>query len=106
MTSCITLPHVMRFMAGIAPERFGPIAQGFGLRFDTANPKPAALECADRAAKFIAQFEVPMRLRDVGAPHEEIGRIAGAVLAELGRSNVVGRPITNEELIALLEAAY
>lgn len=106
VTSCITLPHVMRFMAGIAPERFAPIAQGFGLRFDAANPKPAALECADRAAKFIAQFEVPMRLRDVGAPREELGRIAGAVLAELGRSNVVGRPITNEELTALLEAAY
>jgi len=106
VTSCITLPHVMRFMAGVAPERFAPIAEGFGVRFDAANPKPSALECADRTAKFIAQFEVPTRLRDVGAPHEELGRIAGAVLAELGRSNALGRPITAEELNALLEAAY
>jgi alcohol dehydrogenase len=106
VTSCITLPHVMRFMAGVAPERFAPIAEGFGIRFDAANPRPAALECADRAAKFIAQFEVPTRLRDVGAPREELGRIAGAVLAELGRSNVLGRLLTVEELVALLEAAY
>ena len=106
VTSCITLPHVMRFMAGIAPERFGPIAEGFGIRFDTANPRPSALECADRTAKFIAQFEVPTRLRDVGAPHEELGRIAGAVLSELGRSNALGRPITATEVNELLEAAY
>ena len=106
VTSCITLPHVMRFMAGIAPERFGPIAEGFGIRFDAANPGPSALECADRTAKFIAQFEVPTRLRDVGAPHKELDRIAGAVLAEIERSNMVGRPITTADLVALLDAAY
>lgn len=106
VTSCITLPHVMRFMADIAPERFGPIAQGFGLRFDAASPRAAALECADRAAEFIKQFEVPTRLRDVGVPHEEIGRIAATVLAEVAASNTVGREVTERELIALLEAAY
>ena len=106
VTSCITLPHVMRFMAGIAPDRFGPIAEGFGIRFDAANPRPSALECADRTAKFIAQFEVPTRLRDVSVPREELGRIAGAILAELGRSNALGRPITAEEVNSLLDAAY
>src|SRR5215469_4504026 len=29
VTSCITLPNSMRFMAAIAPERFGPIAEGY-----------------------------------------------------------------------------
>ncbi len=106
VTSCITLPHVMRFMAAVASERFAPIAEGFGIRFDAANPRPAALECADRAAKFIAQFEVPMRLRDVGAPREQLDRIAGAVLAEIERSNAIGRPIQRGDLIALLEAAF
>ncbi len=105
-TSCITLPHVMRFMAGIAPERFGPIADGFGIRFDAANPKPAALECADRAAAFIRQFEVPTRLRDAGVPRDELPRIAGTVLAEVEGSGAVGRQVTREDLIALLEAAY
>ncbi len=105
-TSCITLPHVMRFMAGIAPERFAPIARGFGIRFDTANPRPSALECADRAAKFIAQFEVPTRLRDAGVPHEEISRIATTVLAEVRGANVVGHEVNENELTRLLESAY
>lgn len=106
VTSCITMPHVMRFMAGIAPERFAPIAEGFGIRFDAGNPKPAALECADRAAGFIRQFEVPTRLRDVSVPHAEISRIAGTVLKELERSRSVGADVTIESLVELLEAAY
>jgi len=106
VTSCITLPHVMRLMAEIAPERFGPIAEGLGLRFDAANPKMAALECADRVARFIGQLEVPNRLRDVGVPREEIGSIAETVLEEVKRSNTVGRDITTGELLKILEAAY
>jgi alcohol dehydrogenase class IV len=106
ITSCITLPHVMRFMAGVAPERFGAIAQGFGLRFEAGNPAAGAMECAERAAAFIQKFEVPTRLRDVGVPHQELGRIAATVLAEVAASNVVGREITERELVALLEAAY
>lgn len=106
VTSCITLPHVMRFMSDIAPNRFGPIAEGLSVRFDPSNPKPAALECADRVAKFIAQFDVPHSLKEAGAPHGEITQIAGTVLDEVERSKVVDRPVTREEIVSLLEAAY
>lgn len=106
VTSCLTLPHVMRFMAEVAAERFGPIAEGFGVRFDRANPRSSALECADRAARFIARFEVPTRLRDVGIAREEISRIADTVLEEVGRSNTVGAEVTREQLLAILDAAY
>ncbi|HYL58571.1 MAG TPA: iron-containing alcohol dehydrogenase [Candidatus Acidoferrales bacterium] len=106
VTSCLTLPHVMRFMADIAAERFGPIAEGFGVRFDRANPRSSALECADRAARFIAKFEVPTRLRDVGIAREEISRIADTVLEEVKRSNTVGAEVTREQLVAILDAAY
>jgi len=105
-TSCITLPHVMRFMAEISPERFGPIADGFGIRFDASSPRLAALECADRTAKFIAQFEVPSRLRDVGVPKGELGRIADTVLHEIQHAHTVERPVNREDLLGLLEAAY
>ena len=106
VTSCITLPHVMRFMADVAPERFGPIAEGLGVHFDERNARAAAMECAERMAKFVAQFEVPHRLRDAGVPREEIGTIAGTVLEEVERSDTVGRPIKPEDLVKLLEAAY
>jgi maleylacetate reductase len=103
-TSCIMLPHVMRFMAEAAPERFAPIAEGFELSF--ANPRLAALECAGRAAKFIAEFEVPTRLRDVGVPQAELSRVASAVLHEVQRARTVGREIIAADLLSLLEAAY
>ncbi len=106
VTSCITLPHVMRFMADIAADRFGPIAEGFGVRFDATNPRSSAIECAERAAQFIAKFEVPSRLRDVGVKREEIAKIAGTVLAEVTRSNTVGATVTLDQLVGILDAAY
>ena len=96
----------MRFMAEIAPERFAPIAEGLRLRFDAESPKMSALECADRVAQFIRKFEVPNRLRDVGVAREEIGSIAETVLEEVQRSNTVGRDVTTEDLLRILDAAY
>ena len=106
LTNAILLPHVMRFMAEVAAERFGPIADGLGVRFDAHNPGSSAIECADRTAKFIAKFEVPTRLRDVGVPREEISRIAGTVLEEVKRANTVGVEVTLAQIVAILEAAY
>ena len=106
VTSCITLPHAMRFMAEIAPERFGPIAEGFHVPFDPTNPKAAALACADRTEQFIASFDVPHSLKAAGVPRGEIGQIVGTVAHELERAGVVDRPLTEAEIKGLLEAAY
>jgi alcohol dehydrogenase len=105
ITSCITLPHAMRFMANIAPERFGPVAEGYEIPFDPANPKPAALACADRTAEFIAEFDVPRTLRAAGVPLNEIGQIVGPIKHELDHMGVVDRPLTEAEVLGLLEAA-
>ncbi|MGA8767264.1 MAG: iron-containing alcohol dehydrogenase [Candidatus Acidiferrales bacterium] len=106
VTSCITLPHAMRFMAEIAPERFAPIAEGFRLPFDARNPKVGALACAERTAQFIAAFDVPHTLKDAGVPRAEIGDIVAPVMHELEKSGVVDRPVTKAEVIGLLEASY
>ena len=106
VTSCITLPHAMRFMAEIAPERFGPIAEGFHVPFDPAKPKVGALACAERTAQFIAQFDVPRSLKAAGVPRGEIGQIVPTVLHELEKSAVVDRAVTAQDVTGLLEAAY
>jgi alcohol dehydrogenase len=106
VTSCITMPHVMRFMADIAPQRFGPIAEGLGISFDLDNARPAALECADRVERFIAQFDVPHTLKDADVKRSEIPDIAEPVHSEIEHAKVVDRPVNREEVIALLEAAY
>ncbi len=106
VTSCITLPHAMRVMAEIAPERFGPVAEGYGIPFDGANPEAAAMACADRTAEFIAQFDVPKSLGAARVPREEIGQIVGPLKHELDHLNVVDRPLTEPEILALLESCY
>jgi alcohol dehydrogenase class IV len=106
VTSCITLPHAMRFMAEIVPERFAPIAEGFKLPFDPRNPKAAALACAQRTEEFIAGFDVPHSLKEAKVPRAEIGDIVDSVAHELEKSKVVDRPVTKPEVLALLEASY
>jgi len=106
VSSCITLPNSMRFMAAIAPERFGPIAEGYKMPFDPENPKPTALACADRTAEFIAQFDVPKTLRAAGVPREEIGQIVAPIAHELQHQGVVDRPVTEKEVLDLLESVY
>jgi len=105
VTSCITLPHAMRFMAGRAPDRFQPIAEAFGLPFDAADPRPAALACADRMAAFIGQFDVPRRLRDAGVPSGEIGDIAAIVHDIMDSGRVIDGAVTRGELESLLAGA-
>jgi alcohol dehydrogenase len=106
VTSCITLPNSMRFVAEMAADRFGPIAEGYGIPFDPGNPKPAALACADSTAAFIAQFDVPKTLREAGVPREEIGEIVGPITHELQHMGVVDRPVSEKEVLALLESVY
>jgi alcohol dehydrogenase class IV len=106
VTSCITLPTAMRFMAEVAPQRFGPIAEGYKIPFDPANPKPAALACADRTEQFIAQFDVPKKLRDAKVPRNELSEIVAPIAHELEHLGVVDRPVTEKEVLALLEAVY
>lgn len=106
VTSCITVPHVMRFMAQAAPQRFEAIAEGFEVAFDPANPGPAALECAQRAAAFIRELDVPTRLGEAGVPRGELKRIIEPVLAEINGAKALERPVTAQEMTALLEAAY
>ncbi len=106
VTSCITLPHAMRYMATRAPERFGSIAQAFGLPFDVANAKNVALESADRMTRFIGQFALPQRLRDVHVPLEEIREVAGLVHDILDSAQASDRPASSEQLASMLTAAY
>src|SRR5262249_18289535 len=106
VTSCITLPHAMRFMADIAPQRFEAIAEALGVAFDPPDPRPAARLCADRVAAFIAQFDVPHSLREAGVKRDEVARIVGPVHEEINFAKVVDRPVTSSEVAALLDAAY
>lgn len=106
VTSAIVLPHAMRFMAAHAPDRFRPIARGFGIPFDGREPEHAACACAARTAEFIAPFNLPARLRDVGVPESGMGEIAEHVCRVLRDARVIDRPMTVAEVNAVLAAGW
>jgi alcohol dehydrogenase len=106
ITSCLTLPHAMRLMASLAPERFEWIARGFGVPWDAANPKTPALACADRVAALIAELGLTSRIRDLNIPREELPPIAVRVHEGMMNAGVVDQPVALEDVQALLDAAY
>jgi alcohol dehydrogenase class IV len=106
VTSCITLPHAMRFMADLAPDRFAPIAAACAVPFDAVNPRASALACADRLASFIASFGLPTRLRDVGVPEAELGQVAAVVHGIMEDAEIVGREVALHEIEEMLRSAF
>jgi alcohol dehydrogenase len=105
-TSCITLPHAMRFMADRVPDRFALIAAGLGLPFDPARARACAFACADRVEAFIRAFDVPHRLRDAGVPRDELADIAGVVRDAMVEAGALSQPVSRDEIAAVLAAAY
>ena len=106
VTSCITLPHAMRYMAGIMPDRFALISEGLGVPFDPANPVKGALACADRVAEFIAGFDVPNSLKKAGVARDQVATIAERVCDELAVFPVIKQEVGLEDVTRILDAAY
>ncbi|MCS6926090.1 MAG: iron-containing alcohol dehydrogenase [Candidatus Binatia bacterium] len=82
ITSCITLPHCMRFLAPQTLERQVCIAHALGIPTAGRKPEEVAAEAAQTVEAFIASFGVPQRLREVGAKEEELPAVAQAVIEE------------------------
>jgi alcohol dehydrogenase class IV len=108
-TSCVVLPHAMRFMAGVAPARFDGIAGALDVPFDPAAPRAGALACADAVAALVARLGLPSRLRDVGVPREGMAGLAAVVhgvMTGAGHAVHAGGLVTVGEIDAVLAAAY
>lgn len=102
VTSCLALASAMRFMAGLAPERFADIAEGLRLPFDPARAREGALACADAVEAFVAQFGVPTRLKELGVEADHAETVAQAVLDELALFDATDRPLELDEIRGLL----
>jgi alcohol dehydrogenase class IV len=82
VTSCITIPHCMRFLAPQTLPQQAMIAQAFGIKTEGRKLEDVAEEVARTVEAFIDSFGVPRRLRDVGAKESELPAVAHAVIEE------------------------
>ena len=96
-TSCVMLPHVMRYNEPVTRDKQTLIAEAMG------RPDVPA---AEAVAELIAALGQPTTLRAVGVKREQLPKIAEAAMGNLWvRTNP--RPIESpEDVMKLLEAAW
>ncbi|HEY3345227.1 MAG TPA: iron-containing alcohol dehydrogenase [Anaerolineaceae bacterium] len=84
VTSCILLPHVMRYKAENEADatRLAAMARALGLADERVTAKEAALRAAEAVACLVRDLDLPARLRDVKVPEEDFERIAIASVGD------------------------
>lgn len=101
----ILLPHGMRFVRDVVPERLAGIAQALGARVEHLSPLAAADAAIDRVCEIRDAIGLPARLRDRMSERGALPRIAADALRDFGVLNAP-RPVTASDLERLLEAAW
>lgn len=96
-TSCVMLPHVLRFNAPVNADRQALVSEALG-----RPGQPAG----DVVAGLIAGLDLPVRLRDVGVKPEQLDRIAELSMHDrwihTNPRKIDGPPVVRE----LLDAAW
>ncbi len=102
VTSCITLPHAMRFLAPQTLDQQARVAEAFGL--SGAPSMELAEAAAEAVAAFIAGLDVPTRLSETSARREDLTAVAEAVAAETASAGSEAQ--SPEAILRLLEGMW
>ena len=96
-TSCVMLPHVLRYNAPTTTEKQRLIAEALG--------RPG-IPAADAVAELIGALKQPATLREVGVKREQLPKIAEAAMRNIWvRTNP--QPIRSpDDVMQILEAAW
>jgi alcohol dehydrogenase class IV len=100
VTSCITLPHVLRFLAPDTNGRQAMLLDAFrAAALDAASP-------GDAVAMLVTRLGLPACLRDAGVSETDIEPVARAAFEEM-RGRQTPRPLDGpEQLAALLRTMW
>ncbi|WP_181410098.1 iron-containing alcohol dehydrogenase [Paenibacillus sp. tmac-D7] len=106
VTSCIMLPHVMRFSLPFTLEQQALISAAMGGEVSGRSVEEAAAMASQLVVKLVADLELPLRLRDVQVRKEQFQPIAEDAMRDLVVASSP-RPVQGTgEIVALLEAAW
>lgn len=97
ITSCIMLPHVLRYDLPASRDRQAVLAQAMG--------KPGQ-SLADIVSDIVVNLGLPARLRDAGVVHGQISAIAKAALADPRVKANIRAIETEHAMTRLIEAAF
>jgi maleylacetate reductase len=96
-TSCVMLPHVLRYNITVNPERQAALAQAIG------DPDTSA---ADQIQALVRDLDLPGRLRDCDVPRELLTTIAEESMHDMWIPTNPRSISGPEDVLPLLEAAW
>ena len=103
-TSCVMLPHVMRFNRSVTVSAQAALGRALGGEESTEEELAESAQAA--VAGLVRDLDLPHRLRDVGISRKDLPDIAEKVIVS---PNIIynPRPVTDpEEVLAVLERAW
>jgi alcohol dehydrogenase len=102
VTSCVTLPPVVRFVGQTDPAALADVARAFALAAGPGEMADAGERIAERIAALVAHLGLPGRLRDAGVSRDQLQPLLASTARELRERGVA----TEAEIRALLTAAW
>lgn len=104
VVNAVLLPHVMQFNAPACPERMAVVARALDAATDRVSRREAASMAVAAVRRLCADVGIPLGLRELGVTEEALPDITEQALRS-GNVQVNPRPVTPEELVAILRAA-
>jgi alcohol dehydrogenase len=101
VTSCIMLPHVMRFLEPVTREQQAAMAAVLAEVQGDGELRPAA----DRMDSLLNELGVPRRVSDFGVPREKMAGVARAALGDIVVRESP-RTVDEEAIHQLLETVW
>lgn len=102
----LLLPFVMRFNLPSCAGRLAQIAEWLGESVAGLDETQAAERAIAAVERLKAEIGIPARLRDLGARREQLPGFAQKAFAVKRILRVNPRPVTEADLLGILEAAY
>ncbi len=104
-TSCVVLPFVMDFNITSSPNKMVRISKAFGEDISTLTVVEAAIKAVECVRKLIVELGLPTKLEEFGLSKDELIKVADHA-RKMNLFHYLPRTCTNEELYAILQAAY
>lgn len=106
VANSVMLPHAMRFLLPVAAPQLKLAAQALGADVTGLDDLAAAERAIDEVRRIQLALRVPARLRDTDLAHDSLAAIARHVMGDRALFFTPGPPVTQDQLLAVLEAAW
>ncbi|MFX0195526.1 MAG: iron-containing alcohol dehydrogenase [Candidatus Hodarchaeota archaeon] len=102
IATAVALPYAMRFNLSLCQEKFHQIASVMGCNIEGLSLREAAMEGIKAVKKLIKDVDMPISLKEIGVPKDQLADLANEFLAEYPRPFNICK-VNRENLLKLYE---